>query len=124
MGAREGVIIGTLVSNGTSDGYVYDQTSGIQMRIDLIPADSGWERIFIANAINNKGQIIGEGRFESEWRSFLLTPIPEPSTSTFLVACLLISQSRCLIPGAGLKSTDFLGNSRTATLCGTNLCDQ
>ncbi len=39
----------------------------------LIPANSGWE-LFDAVDINNKGQIVGSGRFNGQDRAFLLTP--------------------------------------------------
>jgi len=40
----------------------------------LIPANSGWQ-LTIAIAINDRGQIIGQGTFNNNPRSFLLTPI-------------------------------------------------
>lgn len=46
---------------------------------DLVPAGSGWTLGF-AEAINNSGQIVGQGQYNGEAHAFLLTPIPEPST--------------------------------------------
>ncbi len=43
---------------------------------DLIPADSGWE-LASASAINDRGQIVGEGTINGERRAYLLTPVPE-----------------------------------------------
>lgn len=40
----------------------------------FLPANSGWE-LFIANGINERGQIIGTGRFNGQNRGFLLTPM-------------------------------------------------
>lgn len=39
----------------------------------LIPANSGWE-INTARGINNRGQIVGEGKLNGQQRAYLLTP--------------------------------------------------
>lgn len=39
----------------------------------LLPANSGWE-LNSAQAINNRGQIVGEGKFNGQQRAYLLTP--------------------------------------------------
>jgi probable HAF family extracellular repeat protein len=51
--------------------------SGGRMRNlnSLIPADSGWELV-TAKAINDRGQIVGEGVIRGERHAFLLTPAP------------------------------------------------
>jgi probable HAF family extracellular repeat protein len=57
---------------------------------DLIPSDSGWSRLIQATDINDAGQIVGWGRREgSAWHAFLLTPIPEPTSVTLLLLCML-----------------------------------
>jgi probable HAF family extracellular repeat protein len=46
---------------------------------DLIPTSSGWSDL-AARAINDKGQIVGEGRLaDGAVHAFLMTPVPEPS---------------------------------------------
>jgi len=47
----------------------------------MIPANSGWQ-LTIAIAINDRGQIIGEGTFNNLPRSFLLTPVPWPANGS------------------------------------------
>jgi probable HAF family extracellular repeat protein len=47
----------------------------------LIPGNSGWQ-LTIAMAINDRGQIIGEGTFNNLPRSFLLTPVPGPASGS------------------------------------------
>jgi hypothetical protein len=46
---------------------------------DLIPVDSGWVLVE-AKAINDRGQIVGQGHLKSDekkkMRAFLLTPAP------------------------------------------------
>jgi probable HAF family extracellular repeat protein len=41
---------------------------------DLLQPESGW-RLTKANAINNRGQIVGHGEIDGKTRAFLLTPI-------------------------------------------------
>lgn len=53
--------------------FVWSQASGMQDLNNLIPADSGWLLLY-ANAINDKGQITGQGIVNGESRAFLLTP--------------------------------------------------
>ncbi|MGI4791349.1 MAG: DUF3466 family protein, partial [Janthinobacterium lividum] len=48
-------------------GRAYDLNS-------LIPADSGWH-LTSANAVNNRGQIVGQGVQDGKKRGYLLTPI-------------------------------------------------
>ncbi|MFP4124165.1 PEP-CTERM sorting domain-containing protein [Coleofasciculus sp.] len=70
-------------------GYAYDLDSlrfapflwENEVMIDLnslIPADSGWE-LFIANDINNVGQITGIGLINGTPRPVLLNPISDPT---------------------------------------------
>ncbi|MES2461312.1 MAG: hypothetical protein V4671_12080 [Armatimonadota bacterium] len=42
---------------------------------DCIPRDSGW-RLICCAAINNRGQIVGMGKYQGKQRAFLLTPLP------------------------------------------------
>jgi len=49
-----------------SNGVIHDV-------LDLFPADSGWSSIG-AYDINDRGQIVGYGFKESQWRAFMLTP--------------------------------------------------
>lgn len=44
---------------------------------NLIPPNSGWE-LSAAKAINNRGQIVGNGRHNGAIRAFLLTPAKKP----------------------------------------------
>lgn len=40
----------------------------------LIPANSGWQ-LTVARAINDAGQIVGDGILNGQQRAFLLTPV-------------------------------------------------
>ncbi|HEY8750740.1 MAG TPA: DUF3466 family protein [Tepidisphaeraceae bacterium] len=58
------------------DGQGYDLNS-------LIPADSGWT-LQQARAINDVGQVVGIGVHAGTLHSYLLTPVPEPSTLSLI----------------------------------------
>jgi len=44
----------------------------------LIPPDSGWQ-LLLVNDINNRGQIVGAGLHNGDFRAFLLSPIKSQS---------------------------------------------
>lgn len=89
-----GHVVGFSVIDGNriSHAFIYD---GNRMRDlnRLISPDSGWE-LNIAYGINDRGQIVGTGRFNGVERGFLLTPsddplpppqpVPEPATLILL----------------------------------------
>jgi probable HAF family extracellular repeat protein len=55
---------------------------------DYIPDESGWI-LDTACAINDSGWIAGYGTLEGESRAFLLTPVPEPVSISWIVMPLL-----------------------------------
>jgi len=54
--------------------FVWSRATGIQDLNSLIPPNSGWF-LSTANAINNAGQITGQGTINGESHAFLLTPV-------------------------------------------------
>jgi probable HAF family extracellular repeat protein len=69
--------------SGTPAARAFLYSKGVMSDLnDLIPPDSGWH-LSVAKKINNRGQIVGHGykyivlSGYSEYRSFLLTPIPK-----------------------------------------------
>jgi probable HAF family extracellular repeat protein len=53
--------------------FVWSPSTGMLDLNNLIPANSGWLLQF-ANAINDQGQIVGQGTFNGQSEAFLLTP--------------------------------------------------
>jgi probable HAF family extracellular repeat protein len=75
---NSGVVLG-----GTTQGFaIWDSVNGQRLLTDLI-GETGWQ-ISNANAINDSGEIVGNGVFNGQLRGFIMSPIPEPST--FLLA--------------------------------------
>lgn len=59
---------------GQSDGKAFLWQGGKMRDLNaLIPAEAGWV-LTEANAINNKGQIVGNGQLHGQPHAFLLTP--------------------------------------------------
>jgi probable HAF family extracellular repeat protein len=96
-----GVAVGNGSRNSTPIAVVWDQLNGARDLAALLPAHSGW-RLEAANALNDRGEIVGYGWFEDEIRGFLMTPVPEPSTfilwsvATFLLIVCKRSRRRIL----------------------------
>jgi probable HAF family extracellular repeat protein len=86
---NNGVIVGTAVNGqADADGFVYSDSVMTDLQT-LMP--QGWY-IWSVEGINDCGQIIGYGKDPIGTTAFLLTPVPEPSTITLLLAsaaCLL-----------------------------------
>jgi len=47
-----------------------------------------------ANAVNDLGQIVGDGMINGEQHGFLLTPVPEPETWALLLLGLTLAAAR------------------------------
>jgi probable HAF family extracellular repeat protein len=69
------------------DGVMRDLNS-------LVTLDDGWQTLYIAQAINNHGQIVGVGSRYGQTTSFLLTPIPAPGALALLVLSALCTSRR------------------------------
>jgi probable HAF family extracellular repeat protein len=77
-----------------NSSFLWENGEAVDLK-NLIAPNSGWERLF-ARKINNKGQIVGDGHFQGQYRGFIMTPtdmvidpesiadtvesIPEPSS--------------------------------------------
>ncbi|HEY9603614.1 MAG TPA: hypothetical protein V6C85_18505 [Allocoleopsis sp.] len=69
-----GTVVGySSTSSGTLQAFVW--RNGIIRNLNnLLPPNSGWE-LTVASGINDKGQIVGAGKFNGQDKGFLLTPV-------------------------------------------------
>jgi probable HAF family extracellular repeat protein len=78
---NHGQIVGyALDATGASRAFLSDASAVLVDLNSLLPAGSGWV-LRSANAINDAGQIVGEGELNGHRRAFLLTP-PVASDTT------------------------------------------
>jgi probable HAF family extracellular repeat protein len=70
-----GQVVGGSFYSATNEYHalVWSPSTGMLDLNNLIPANSGWLLQF-ANAINDKGQIVGQGTLNGQTEAFLLTP--------------------------------------------------
>jgi probable HAF family extracellular repeat protein len=72
-----------LTGSGNDHAFLYSNGAMIDLNT-LIDPSSGWT-IDQAYAINDEGQIVGDGvNSAGQWDAFLLTPTPEPATLSLL----------------------------------------
>ncbi len=68
-----GVVVGSFYDNAANQGaFIYANGKGSNL-VDLLPGNSGWT-LLEAVAINDAGQIAGNGLFNGQPSAFLLTP--------------------------------------------------
>jgi len=78
---NSGQVVGWVAYHGVGDhGFIWSQSAGAQDLNHLIDANSGWV-IQTAYAINDNGQITGDGMINGQLHAFLLTPTTEVSES-------------------------------------------
>src|SRR5215471_10837206 len=69
-----GTVVGRVVSSATGElAFIYSDEWGFILLNDLI-GDPSWT-LLAADAINEAGQIVGEGRYNGVDHAFLLTPL-------------------------------------------------
>jgi probable HAF family extracellular repeat protein len=77
---------GEMVGGAGGYAFAYSLSTGL-VNLNSIVDSLGW-KLTSANAINNLGQITGEGLDPSgQDVAYVLTPVPEPSAVTLLLAC-------------------------------------
>lgn len=71
---NQGQVVGeATLSAGGGHAFVWSQVAGMQDLNTLIPANSGWTLTW-AFAINDNGQISGQGEINGQTHAYLLTP--------------------------------------------------
>ncbi|MHC4084601.1 MAG: hypothetical protein ACYSWZ_02230 [Planctomycetota bacterium] len=71
-----GQIVGeSKTSTGEEHAFLWENDTMVDLNV-LLPVNSGWNYLRVANAINNKGQIVGIGKMNGDYHPFLLTPVP------------------------------------------------
>jgi probable HAF family extracellular repeat protein len=69
-----GKVVGvSSLSSGVRHAVLWDNSS-IQDLNNLIRPNLGWE-LQVARSINDRGQIVGNGKINGQTRAFLLTPV-------------------------------------------------
>lgn len=89
-----GQVVGSLgLSNGGTGAFLYSGGTLTDLSTTLLPANSGWQ-LQAAVAINDNGQITGYGFTSAgEQHAFLLTPVPQDTSSPTTTASLSGSQA-------------------------------
>jgi probable HAF family extracellular repeat protein len=82
-------IVGTfyLPPDAYNRAFLYTNGTSVDLNTRIDPT-SGWH-LMTARDINNRGQIVGEGVFQGQGRTFLLTPVPFPHTLLLLLSGLV-----------------------------------
>jgi probable HAF family extracellular repeat protein len=69
-----GTVVGvSYISTGTSHAFIW-RNGKMRDLNNFLPPNSGWELNYAAG-ISNKGQIVGGGKLNGQYRGFLLTPV-------------------------------------------------
>ncbi len=79
-------------SDATRHGFLWEGGTLYDLN-NLLVGTPGWE-LWSANDINDSGQIVGMGLLNGQEHAFLLTPIPEPATVSFLALGALAAARR------------------------------
>jgi probable HAF family extracellular repeat protein len=86
---NRGLVVGNAAtSSGETHAFLYDGSGPMQDLNNLIDPSSGWQLNW-ADGINDSGQIVGIGQIGGQYRAFLLTSVPEPSTIALLLTATL-----------------------------------
>ncbi len=106
----DGEIVGySYLANGGQSAFLYDDGTMLDLN-SLVPINSGWD-LLVAYGVNDSGQITGEGLYDGQLSTFLLTgsgsiaAVPEPRMP--------------LVPGAALAMMALFGLRRRLAACFT-----
>ncbi len=67
-------------NNRQSKAFIWDKDTGVVYLDDFLEEDSEWDRLTVANDINNDGWVVGEGvTKDGQVHAFLMIPMTEPA---------------------------------------------
>jgi len=93
-----GQVVGeSLTSSNATHAFLWTTAQGMLDLNDLVNASAAGWVLQVATGINERGQIVGYGQHLGQTRSFVLTPVPEPSTAVLLCAgslCIALAAIR------------------------------
>lgn len=78
-----GLVVGSSFATSGSLATLWEGTQALALQ-DLLINGQGWS-LWQAQDINASGQIVGWGMLNGQAQSFLLTPVPEASTTTYML---------------------------------------
>jgi probable HAF family extracellular repeat protein len=84
-----GQVVGSSEMTGNAVTHAFSYSDGVMQDLNsLIDPLSTWVLQY-AVAINDSGQIAGNGDIDGQLHAFLLTPVPEPSSAVLAATGLL-----------------------------------
>jgi len=85
-----GEIVGESLLAGSQNSHAFLYHGGSMFDLNnFIPGNSGWTQIETAMAINDRGQIVGQGTINGAIHGYVMTPVPETDIATMLMTGLL-----------------------------------
>lgn len=80
-------------ADGNQVAFFWSEQTGMIDLMELVKDDvTGWTSLFVADGINDAGQIVGTGIYEGETRGFVLT-IPGPGGLVLLVIAGMLART-------------------------------
>jgi len=80
-------------ADGNQVAFFWSEETGMIDLMELLKDDvTGWTSLFVADGINDAGQIVGTGIYEGETRGFVLT-IPGPGGLVLLVIAGMLART-------------------------------
>lgn len=76
--SNNGLVLGGYFEGANIHSFLW-QSGQFTDPAELLPQNSGWSQIGITD-INDVGQLLGYGISGGQYKSFVLTPVPEPSS--------------------------------------------
>jgi len=105
---NQGQLVGYLGFGQLTQAFLFDGTNLVNLN-QYIPASSGFTNLASADAINDKGQIIGSGTLTNgDYHGYLLTPLASSEPWILLRAPAVIGSSGFQMSVEGLPGEQFV----------------